>query len=138
VRYVVEGSVRRVGDRLRVTAQLIDATTGRHVWAERYDRTLSDLFDIQDEITRSVAASTRTQVYLAEGAAAASRPSTDYKARNLAVRGWAKLYDQSLEAMAEASDLAEEAIRIDPGNPLAHRVRVSAFMHRIFWTNCGE
>ena len=66
VRYVMEGSVRRAGDRLRVTAQLIDAATGHHVWAERYDRPLADIFDIQDEITRSVAASTETQVLLAE------------------------------------------------------------------------
>jgi TolB-like protein len=86
VRYVMEGSVRRAGDRLRVTAQLIDAATGRHIWAERYDRTLSDLFDIQDEITRSVAASTQTQLHLAEGVAAESRPSADFKARDLAVR----------------------------------------------------
>jgi adenylate cyclase len=62
----MEGSVRRAGDRLRVTAQLIDAATGHHVWAERYDRPLADIFDIQDEITRSVAASTETQVLLAE------------------------------------------------------------------------
>ena len=81
VRYVMEGSVRRAGDRLRVTAQLIDAATGRHIWAERYDRTLCDLFDIQEEITRSIAASTQTQLDLAEGAAAESRPSTDFRAR---------------------------------------------------------
>jgi adenylate cyclase len=67
VRYVIEGSVRRWGDRLRVTAQLIDAATGRHLWAERYDRSLADLFDIQDEITRSVAASVEIPVFLAAG-----------------------------------------------------------------------
>ena len=72
VRYVMEGSVRRASHRLRVTTQLIDATTGRGVWAERYDRALADLFDIQDEITRSVAASIQTQIDLAEGAAAES------------------------------------------------------------------
>src|SRR5262249_46885810 len=75
VRYVMEGSVRRGGERLRVTAQLIDATTGHHVWAERYDRPLADIFDIQDEITRSVVASTETQVLMAERHAAESKPS---------------------------------------------------------------
>src|SRR5215831_14974072 len=55
VRYVMEGSVRRAGERLRVTAQLIDATTGRNLWAERFDRAMMDIFDIQDEITRNVA-----------------------------------------------------------------------------------
>ena len=66
VRYVLEGSVRKLGDRLRVTGQLIDATTGNHVWAERYDRSVSDLFAVQDEITASVVASIEPQLYAAE------------------------------------------------------------------------
>ena len=109
VRYVMEGSVRRAGDRLRVTAQLIDAATGHHVWAERYDRPLADIFDIQDEITRSVAASTETQVLLAEGQAAESRPSSDFKARDLVARAWASILRPDTRSLAEASDLVEEA-----------------------------
>lgn len=132
VRYVMEGSVRRAGDRLRITAQLVDAVTGHHVWAERYDRSLADLFDIQDEITRNVAASTQTQVDLAEGEAAERRPSTDFKVRNLIARAWAKNYDQTSESCVEASDLVEEAIRIDPSNPVAHRVRAAIFFTRIW------
>ena len=132
VRYVMEGSVRRASDRLRVTAQLIDATSGRGVWAERYDRALADLFDIQDEITRSVAASIQTQIDLAEGAATESRPSTNLKARDLVARAWARLYDQTSEATADASDLVENAIRIDPMNPVAHRVRAAIFFDRIW------
>jgi adenylate cyclase len=132
VRYVMEGSVRRAGDRLRVTAQLIDAATGHHVWAERYDRSLADLFDIQDEITRSVVASTETQVLLAELQAAKSRPSTDLRARDLVTRAWARSYDLTPEAIAEASDLVEEAIRIDPSNPTAHRTRALIFLCRFF------
>jgi TolB-like protein len=66
VGYVMEGSVRRAGHRLRVTAQLIDGATGHHVWAERYDRPAGDIFDIQDEIMRSVAASTEIQIQLSE------------------------------------------------------------------------
>jgi len=97
--------------------------TGHHLWAERYDRPLADLLEIQDEITRSVAASTQTQVQFAEARAAGSRPSTDFKARDLAARAFARVYDQILEALADASNLVEEAIRIDPQNPLAHRVR---------------
>ena len=132
VRYVMEGSVRRAGDRLRVTAQLIDAATGHHVWAERYDRPLADIFDIQDEITRSVAASTETQVLLAERQAAESRPSSDFRAKDLVARAWARYYDQTPEAIAEASDLIEEAIRIDPTDPRAHRVRATVFVNRIW------
>jgi TolB-like protein/Tfp pilus assembly protein PilF len=132
VRYVMEGSVRRAGERLRVTAQLIDATTGHHVWAERYDRPLADLFDIQDEITRSVVASTETQVLFAERQAAESRPSTNSRARDLVARAWARKYDQTPEAAAEAWDLIEEAIRIDPSDPRAHRVRAAVFVNRIW------
>jgi adenylate cyclase len=132
VRYVMEGSVRRGGDRLRVTAQLIDAEAGHHVWAEQYDRPISELFDIQDEITRSVAASTQTQIALAEGQAAESKPSTDFKARDLVARAIAKAYDQTSEAMAEASNLVEEAIRIDPSLPKAHMMRANVFIHRIW------
>src|SRR4029453_6519268 len=87
VRYVMEGSVRRAGGRLRVTAQLVDATTGHQVWAERYDRAVADLFDIQDEITRSVAASTETQIFLAGDEAVKSRPSGDVEARDLVMQG---------------------------------------------------
>ncbi len=132
VRYVMEGSARRAGDRLRVTAQLIDAATGHHVWAERYDRSLADIFEIQDEITRSVVASTETQVMLAEGHVAGSRPSTDFKARDLIARARAGAFDQTPEAIAEASDLVERAIQMDPSNPVAHRVRAEVFLSR-FW-----
>jgi TolB-like protein len=133
VRYVMEGSVRRAGGRLRVTAQLVDATTGRQVWAERYDRTLADLFDIQDEITRSVAAETQTQLQLAEAAAGGSRPFSDSKARDLGVRAWARLYDQTPEAIAEASELVEQAMRLEPLNPVANRARASAFFSRLWF-----
>jgi adenylate cyclase len=133
VRYVMEGSVRRAGDRLRVTAQLIDAATGHHLWAERYDRSVADIFEIQDEITRSVAASTETQVLLAERHAAKPGSSPDFKGRELAARAWALVYDQTPEAIAEASDLVERAIRMDPSNPVAHRVRGAVFLSRMWF-----
>ena len=67
MRYVLEGSVRRAGNRLRISAQLIDAMTGGHHWAERYDRELGDIFAVQDEITRSVAAAIEPRLLAAEG-----------------------------------------------------------------------
>ena len=73
VRYVLEGSVRRAGKRLRITAQLVDATTGGHHWAERYDRELGDIFAVQDEITRSVAAAIEPRLLAAEGIRALAR-----------------------------------------------------------------
>jgi TolB-like protein len=77
VRYVLEGSVRRVGKRLRISAQLIDATSGGHHWAERYDRKLGDIFAVQDEITRNVAAAIEPHLLAAEGVRALSRSSDD-------------------------------------------------------------
>ena len=66
-RYELEGSVRRMNQRVRVTAQLVETATGRHLWAEKYDRDLADIFEIQDEITRSVVGSTQCQVVYSEG-----------------------------------------------------------------------
>jgi len=86
VRYVLEGSVRRAGNRLRVSAQLIDATTGGHHWAERYDRELGDIFAVQDDITRSVAAAIEPQLLAAEGVRAMARSADDLGAWELVAR----------------------------------------------------
>jgi TolB-like protein len=75
VRYVLEGSVRKIGNRFRVTAQLIDAVTNNHIWAERYDREQADVFDLQEDITRTVVASIAPQIGLAETAPGA-KPRT--------------------------------------------------------------
>jgi len=131
VRFVMEGSVRRSGQRLRITAQLTDAVTGREVWAERYDRTLADLFDIQDEITRSVAASTETQVLLAEGRRKPAYGSSE--ANDLLARARSRLYDQTPEAVAEVSELTEEALRIEPANPTGHMMRASVVLNQLWF-----
>lgn len=86
VRYVLEGSVRRAGNQLRISAQLIDAITGGHHWAERYDRELGDIFDVQDEITRSVAAAIEPRLLAAEGVRAHSRSADDLGAWELVAR----------------------------------------------------
>ncbi len=86
VRYVLEGSVRRAGKRLRVSAQLIDALTGGHHWAEQYDRELGDIFAVQDEITRSVVAAIEPRVLAAEGVRAFARSSDDLGAWELVAR----------------------------------------------------
>src|SRR5262245_14293362 len=74
VRYVLEGSVRKAGERLRVTGQLIDATSGNHIWAERYDRPVADIFAVQDEITANVVAAIEPQLYAAENLRLQSKP----------------------------------------------------------------
>jgi TolB-like protein len=86
VRYVLEGSVRRAGTRLRISAQLIDAVTGGHHWAERYDRELGDIFAVQDEITASVAAAIEPRLLAAEGIRALARSANDLGAWELVAR----------------------------------------------------
>jgi TolB-like protein len=86
VRYVLEGSVRRAGNRLRVSAQLIDATTGGHHWAERYDRELGDIFAVQDDITAQCRGRDRPQLLAAEGVRAIARSADDLGAWELVAR----------------------------------------------------
>src|SRR5262245_4274860 len=129
----MEGSVRRAGDRIRVTAQLIDGKTGHHVWAERYDRPVGDVFDIQDEIMRNVAASTETQIQLSERLAIEARAPKEPKAGDLTMRAWGRIYDFTPEALAEAAELAEQAIRLEPANPRAHIIRARVHVNRLWF-----
>ena len=133
VGYVMEGSLRRAGDRVRVTAQLIDGMTGHHVWAERYDRPTGDIFDIQDEITRSVAASTEIQIQMSERLAIESRAPREPKASELVIRAWGRIYDYTPEAFADAAELAEQAIRLEPTNRRAHIIRARVHMNRMWF-----
>ena len=120
VQYVVEGSVRKVGRRVRITVQLIDAETDRHLWAERYDRDLEDIFAIQDEVTTSIVATLPGRV---EAAARdrASRTTTDNMAAYECVLTGKVLHHRSnREDNAKAQQLLERAIRLDPNYAHAH------------------
>jgi TolB-like protein/class 3 adenylate cyclase len=122
VRYVLEGSVRKAGNRIRVTAQLIDGTTGGHVWSERYDGELADIFDLQDEITQNVVASIQTQVHLTASEPTRKSRRPDLTVWELTMRGWKLLYDFSPESFATARTLLEKAITRDPNSAEAHLV----------------
>ena len=133
VRYIMEGSVRRSGNRVRISAQLADAVTGRQIWAEHFDRPLADQFEIQDEITRSVVASTETQIMLAEGQTFADTRMGNVKARDLITRAaWSRVFDQTPEAIDEAYELTEEAIRLDPAYAQAHRMRATVLLNKLW------
>ena len=122
VQYVLEGSAQKVGDKVRITAQLIDATTGHHIWAERYDRDLKDMFALQDEITLKIV--TALQVELTEGEQARM---WDKETRNLeAYEELMQSYKYSLletkEGNARARQLAREALVLDPKFRCAYRM----------------
>jgi len=129
VRYVLEGSVRKAGNRIRVTAQLIDGTTGGHVWSERYDGELADIFDLQDEITRNVVASIQTQVHLTASEPIKKSKRPDLTVWELTMRGWQLLYDFSPESFNTARPLLEKAVAHDPNSAEAHLVLALIHYH---------
>ena len=133
VQYVMEGSVRRLGSQIRIAAQLIDATSGAHVWAERFDRAFVNPFDLQDEITRSIVATLHQQLYLSEGRAAfprRDRSNTDLW--SLLQRSWVRLHDLTPEAVAEACEMAERALAMAPDNARANFLVGCTLFHQAF------
>jgi len=114
VRYVVEGSVRKGGERVRITAQLVDAATGNHIWAERYDRDLSDIFALQDEITETLVAALQGQVGEFERERAHRKPPESLDAWESYQRGLWHLWRMDAEDLAEARRLFGRAAELDP------------------------
>ena len=114
VRYVLEGSVRRAGSRLRITAQLVDATSGEHHWAERYDREVGDIFAVQDEITRSVAGAIEPHLLAAEGLRALSRSASDLGAWELVARAQTHAWRMTRSDFELAVEPLERAIKHHP------------------------
>jgi len=113
VRYVLEGSVRKAGGRLRITAQLIDAPTGAHLWADRFDGSLEDVFDLEDKVASSVAGVIEPALQAAEIARSAHRPTNDLTAYDLYLRAYA-MFISSAPQIPEALRLTEQAIARDP------------------------
>ncbi len=113
VRYVLEGSIRSGGKRLRIAAQLIDATDGSHVWAERYDRTIDDIFDIQDEISKEIVTALRVKLTDGEEAAVLARGTNDIEAWQLCTRATELFLRFNPTDYLEAQTLAEKAVARD-------------------------
>jgi TolB-like protein len=114
VRYVLEGSVRKAGGRVRITGQLIDAVTGTHLWADRFDGSLEDVFELQDKVAVSVAGVIEPALQAAEMRRSIARPTTDLTAYDLYLRALAAYYPITKERIFEALGLLEQAIAIDP------------------------
>ena len=114
VRYVIEGSVRKVGSRVRISAQLIDATTGHHVWAEHYDRSLLDIFELQDEMTQTIVRAVEPELSVAERERAARKAPDNLSAWETYQRGLWHMWNFSENNVVEAQGLFQKVHELDP------------------------
>jgi adenylate cyclase len=120
VRYGLEGSVRTAGQRIRITGQLIDAETGKHIWAEKYDREFQDIFAVQDDITERVVAAVEPHLYQQEGFRASSTPPDSIDAWGLVVRAMSLINKVERRQNAEAQSYLQRAIALEPNYARAH------------------
>ena len=114
VRYVLEGSVRKAGSRVRITGQLIDTTTGAHIWADRIDGAIDDIFELQDQVASSVAGAIEPKLRLAEIERAARKPTESLDAYDLHLRALAQFHLLTPDGHEHAIQLAQQALQLDP------------------------
>jgi adenylate cyclase len=133
VRYMLEGSVRRADSRLRINAQLIDATTGGHLWAERYERELKDIFALQDEITRKILVALEVRLTSGEQATIRGKGTDNLEAYLKVLQAIEHLRRTSKEGVSLARQLAEEAIALDPEYARPYRIVATCHITDIFW-----
>ena len=134
VRYVLEGSVRKSGNRIRITAQLVEAATGNHVWAERYDRDLADIFAVQDEITERVVAAIEPELYAAEHVRSQSKPPDSLDGWECVIRALSLIGQGTRDENTEAEALCRRAIAVAPGYGRAHSLLAWALLRRTVWS----
>ena len=120
VKYVVEGSVRKAGDRVRITAQLIDTSTSNHVWAERYDRELEDIFAVQDEVTRSIVSSLSDRLEAADAERAKHKATSNMSAYDYLLQGREHWHRLTREDISAARSMYRKAVNLDPQYARAH------------------
>jgi len=140
VRYVLEGSVRKADDRVRITGQLIDATSGAHLWADHFDGSLQDIFELQDKVATSVAGVIEPTLQLAEMRRSAERPTSDFTAYDLYLRALSYTLTWEKEGIIKALDLLGQAIARDPhfGPALSLTARFHITFHVNGWDNDPE
>jgi adenylate cyclase len=140
VRYVLEGSVRKSGNRLRVTGQLVDTATGNHIWAERFDGALQDVFDLQDRITASVAGAIEPKLQQAEIQRAQTKPTESLTAYDLYLRALGLFYDLTEDSLTEALALLDRCIAADRRYSSAYALACLCHMNRkmLNWDVVGE
>ncbi len=131
VRYVLDGSSRKGGNRIRVAAQLIDAASGHQIWAERYDRVMEDIFTVQDEITEAIVAAIAPELGKAEQQRATTKKSENLNVWEVYQRGMWHLYQRTKDSLAEARRLFEAALSMDPGLSPACSGLVDAYYYEV-------
>jgi adenylate cyclase len=137
VRYVLEGSVRRSGNRIRVTAQLVEARTANRIWADHFDGDLTDFFAVQDAVTSGIVGALHPQLFSADAQSYRRQPPNSLDAWGLVVRGMMALISFTKENLDEAVDLASRAIEIAPDFGLAYGVRAFALGYQAY-TQWGQ
>jgi len=137
VQYVLEGSIRRAGNRIRLNAQLIEGTSNRHVWAERYDRTLDDIFEVQDDLTNTIMNTLVQKLQNRSFERALRRPPQDMAAYDHYARGMALILNLSKEENQYAQQEARKAIELDPHYARAYMLLAQARLYD-FWTGWSE
>ena len=138
VDYLLEGSVRKAGDRIRVTVQLIDAETDRHIWAERYDRKLEDIFAIQDEMTRAIVATLPSRVEAARHDRAKRKPTDNMAAYECVLAAKVLHHRSTREDNAEAQRLLNRALALDPNYAHAHAWKACVLGQTWVYDWCAE
>ena len=133
VRYVVEGSVRRVGDQVRINVQLIDALSGYHLWADRYDGSLSDIFALQDNVIGQIVAALAVKLTAGERSLQAKAETENAEAYDAFLRGWAYYRRNTPDDFAEAIPYLEQAVALDPNYS-----RAFAALAAIHWTSLAK
>jgi TolB-like protein len=130
VRYVVEGSLRKAGNRVRISCQLVEAASGQHLWADRFDGTLEDTFDLQDRITESVIGSVAPVLREAEIERARRKPEENQDVYDLTLRAFPPTFAETAEDNAEALRLLTEALEADPDFPMANALAAWCYQQR--------
>src|SRR5690606_5777850 len=134
VRYVLEGSIRKAGSRVRIVGQLVDGTTGHHVWADRFDGDVSDIFELQDKVTESVVGALEPSIRLEQIRQARTKPTSSITAYDLYLRALPGFYSMTREGFADVRRLTNEALTIDPEFTLAKAL--GAYIRSISVSQC--